>query len=488
MNKIYFSTILSLITAIATSQNWIPLVQGDKYNYQPDNSSIITATIWIDSAKVIQGDSVFFLNRIAAHCDTCTAALGGTPEPCDSCYMLINQPQFLQRKMIKKGDGIYVFRDTSKLMLRTKAQLNETWVFDSLNNTTAQVTDISVQQLFGVQDSVKTISLSTGNSILLSKSYGIISFPDLKGSEFTYELKGIEGSNMGEKVPDFWDIYNFDVGDVFEYYAEGGDAYLSGWYIKKYEINSKYISGDSIVYEISGLQMTVTFLAGVTYDVINTTLIYIDSANHAANKYNNELICIGTDYAPWSLFSKINLGIDSNNVPVKYYGNNYGDNNYLYHILEGVPDVMVAYIDEVYGGYRQYDKLAANLGTVHFVEGAFEYWFDESLEGYIKDGDTVGTITPDSLLTAISEQSAYNDDIKIYPNPAIDHFTLALPSGYQIKNCEVTLSNIQGRLIFRQPVTEFTTKFDISRLPGGVYFLKVNDGIKSTIHKILKEP
>ena len=40
----------------------------------------------------------------------------------------------------------------------------------------------------------------------------------------------------------------------------------------------------------------------------------------------------------------------------------------------------------------------STIGDVYSSEGCFGYWNLKKLVGYIKDGDTVGTITPDSLL------------------------------------------------------------------------------------------
>lgn len=211
LSKIF---LLMVISSTGFSQSWQPLTIGWKYNYKLDSSAFITNTIWIDSAEFINTDSVFYLNRIVTHCDTCTAALGG-PNPCDSCYALKNQPQFLQRKVTGLANGIFYFNDTSKIVIASSAALNDTWLFDSINNITAQIISVGTDSVFGTIDSVKTILLTSGDTIKLSMSYFILQYPDLYGQNSYYHLAGIEGPNIGEKVPGFWEFFDFNVGDVF---------------------------------------------------------------------------------------------------------------------------------------------------------------------------------------------------------------------------------------------------------------------------------
>ena len=58
-------TIFSLIITLAlNAQNWSPILTGEKMNYKHSDSAYITNTIWVDSAQIVNSDSLFFLNRI----------------------------------------------------------------------------------------------------------------------------------------------------------------------------------------------------------------------------------------------------------------------------------------------------------------------------------------------------------------------------------------------------------------------------------------
>lgn len=150
------------------AQNWSPVNLSEKYNFQNDTADYITNTIWVDSVSVQNGDSIFYLNRIVKPCDTCQLS---------SNLYLANQEQFLQRTIRKENEDKYIFSGQTPFTIFAKADLNDTWLLDTLNEIEATISNIQDIQLFDNQDSVKTIALSTGDSILLSKNHGLVYFP-----------------------------------------------------------------------------------------------------------------------------------------------------------------------------------------------------------------------------------------------------------------------------------------------------------------------
>ena len=106
--------VITILISNSYSQNYKPLVIGNKYNYIQGNNDIITTTIWIDSIKLSGGDSVYYLNRIITNCDSCSRIADSYPsyEICDTCIALQNQPQFLQRMIITDPHGTWNFKDT----------------------------------------------------------------------------------------------------------------------------------------------------------------------------------------------------------------------------------------------------------------------------------------------------------------------------------------------------------------------------------------
>lgn len=509
MRKLIIAIFLVVSSIQIIAQNWSPLNLSDKYNYKLDTSYFITNTIWVDSVSVINGDSVFYLNRIITDCDTCSSAIGGftsfcywdTIYPCNSCFVLENQPQFFQRKMVKKGDGIYSFEDTAKFAILTKAKLNDTWIFDTLNSINAQVINIFQELIFGNTDSVKIIALSSNDTIKISKNYGILLFPHKYGINSKYFLTGIEGRNLGEKLPDFWDIFNFSIGDIFQYNGDYGSAGSQDIYTKKYTITSKQISGDTLFYEIQGIingalwdwnawPVPLYFPYNYSY---TDTLIYIDSANHAANIYNYEKVemCnqLAGTYYPYCylscMISKLRIGIDGQNLITKTLGGdiNFGNNDYIYYHLDSFPGIL-----------GKQSNMAQNtieiiytesLGRVSFSHYFFEGREIESLVGYIKGMDTIGTITPDSMLLKINSNTiTRKDNIKIFPNPISTIGTLMFKNPNHDK-FEFVLYDILGNKIDHTKTSQEKITVNAYNKNPGIYFYKLSSDNLSINGKII---
>src|SRR6185436_16594747 len=134
MKKFLPFLFLILFFQTSRSQNWSVINSTEKFNYRLDADNVITATLWVDSVQLIGTDSVYFLNRIM--CDTCATVING-PNNCDSCYGLKNQPQFLQRQSIASTNGIFNLRDTGNIVINTLAALNDSWLYDSVQNISA---------------------------------------------------------------------------------------------------------------------------------------------------------------------------------------------------------------------------------------------------------------------------------------------------------------------------------------------------------------
>ena len=80
-------------------------------------------------------------------------------------------------------------------------------------------------------------------------------------------------------------------------------------------------------------------------------------------------------------------------------------------------------------------------------------------------------INPDSLPNiAIPKQPAYNQAIKLYPNPAQSYITVELPR--EIPAAEFQLFDLQGRLLKREKINTHST-VNIHGLQQGIYLYKV---------------
>lgn len=78
-----------------------------------------------------------------------------------------------------------------------------------------------------------------------------------------------------------------------------------------------------------------------------------------------------------------------------------------------------------------------------------------------------------------------DDDIQIYPNPAIDHVYCSLPEKY--KNKEIKIFNLQGQIIKTHSTNTTPVKLDVIDFPNGVYLVVIeSSGHKTITKKLIK--
>lgn len=84
------------------------------------------------------------------------------------------------------------------------------------------------------------------------------------------------------------------------------------------------------------------------------------------------------------------------------------------------------------------------------------------------------------------DENYIKNKLLIYPNPSSSQFTIELPNAPQ-KNTFLTLCNLNGQVLITQPITKPQTVVDVSALPSGVYFVKVDDDEKVMRRKVIKQ-
>jgi hypothetical protein len=503
MGKHILSVLLCFISQFSFSQNWSVINMTDKFNYRLDNDQVISATIWADSVHWNGSDSVFYLNRVL--CDSCATIIGGPNSLCDTCYGLKNQPQFMQRKSVVSVSGMVNFRDTNNIVLNTLATLNDTWLFDSVQSVSATVLTISADSVFGNPDSVKTILLTTGDTVKLSKSYGLLQFPNGYGFNSYYRLVGIEGRNLGEHIPRYADFFNFDVGDMFEYHGYSGylilgqcfpltpDQYCT--WIRKFTVISKTQAADTLFIGISGLrQETCTSISSpfppfptcTTATTLSGVIYFVDSAANWLNRsYPNQALKLENIFENYALpcfsndsaFDFVKVSRDSNSRIAKFVGMENAacslasvNCNFRYQSeIHRFSDTLFYNTNGPVGEYSQ--AAATGLGIIHYgVSHCFEGGIGEDLVAYRKGNDTVGVFTPDSVLVSGVGEQASSIELSIFPNPASDQISI-LFSGYTAG--EIRLTDISGQVLLNQILEgdEVTLKTD--HLSNGMYFVLI---------------
>ncbi len=89
-----------------------------------------------------------------------------------------------------------------------------------------------------------------------------------------------------------------------------------------------------------------------------------------------------------------------------------------------------------------------------------------------------------ACLTTVEEIKTGNE-LTIIPNPSNDKITISSPA--ITGNTQLSIFNVSGEKVIERQLTDTETQIDISALPRGVYFVRVQDEKLIEIVKIIKQ-
>jgi CubicO group peptidase (beta-lactamase class C family) len=90
------------------------------------------------------------------------------------------------------------------------------------------------------------------------------------------------------------------------------------------------------------------------------------------------------------------------------------------------------------------------------------------------------------FLTGVNEKNNLRiEELTIYPNPSKDKITI--PSFTKAGNTQLSIFNISGEKVMERQLTDNETQIDISALPRGVYFVKLQNEKMVEVGKMVKE-
>ena len=139
----------------------------------------------------------------------------------------VNLPQFLNKDMIDMGSGKRWFQNPGSFVL-FEENIPQSWLFDTINAIQAQLDTTLETSVYGQLDSVRSILLSNGDTILQARSFGILQFPISDSTALHYRQIGINRADVGFNFPDKSDMYDFQMGDKFEFHIDDDEYYTTG--------------------------------------------------------------------------------------------------------------------------------------------------------------------------------------------------------------------------------------------------------------------
>lgn len=113
-------------------------------------------------------------------------------------------------------------------------------------------------------------------------------------------------------------------------------------------------------------------------------------------------------------------------------------------------------------------------------------WIDLMDEGYFSNPvpqDLPFVIHYSTLGT--NEMMSLDNRIKLYPNPAKDHFSLFLPENFNKNNLKITVKDLTGKMVMS--IGQFHEEFNIGSLPKGIYVVTATDGKNINTNKLIKQ-
>lgn len=493
--QLKFSLFLLLVVSTFHAQQWNVFNKAYRYNYKADNSPIVTNVLFADSVKQNGSDTIYYLNRIVTQCLTnCLYDTTGNPS---HKYYYANMPQFLQRSVKKLAGGMVKFYDTTSIYIKPFCSLNETWTFDSTYNIQALCTNISTQSVFGFQDSVKTILLNNTDTIKLSKSFGLIVFPEPYGKNKYYRMSGIEWKNsydqtslFGEKVPNAWDFYDYQVGDIFCITESAASAGNGNHTLQKVIINSKTIiptgySYSCTIYTYNRNDSSIPF---VVCGFFNNSVTITYTYNLVHSNFSNPLLNENNMY-PGKLVTQydnaniVQFGNDQNGKFYKFFGktcNTYSITNVPNSSIVGIHSITPVY----YKNYGSNGSYPPNTYNTHYTETygriayRYDYWeggYGDNLTSFVRNGTTYFG-QPNVLSVA---ESANVSIASVFPSPANDFINVQIDS-----DTKICIFDLSGNIVLSE-VIRTAAPLDISKILPGLYIISLTNDHYSSRQKLI---
>ncbi|MBL8001033.1 MAG: T9SS type A sorting domain-containing protein [Flavobacteriales bacterium] len=480
MRKLTF--LLVLASTAAQAQNWALLNPAYRYNYSNDGTDTISNQIRVMQVDTLGPDSFRYeLNRIGVVCDTCPASLGG---PCDGCYVRVNQPQFLGFECIVAG-GDWLFLATDTFLIRSDASVGATWSFNTGTGITATVDAEWSDSTFTIPDTLRRILLSSGDTLIISSSFGIIRFE--QGGD-RVDLLGVEGAGVGRLFPKPLAYFDYQPGDQLVYhlssiyyvYPQGGFPYYWSYdHFWQVVIKGRSGSTDSVEYTSSIARTYPLTQNSITLSEACNFQMPLNSWSFTANNvvedhailaaYPGQLLesstCFPSFYETGYIVRHGITPSGASLMKAQVIAPSFGAPGGGVEMSQPVgPDLFPSSTNEMNILYEE----GVGLRHVRFIPSTSVAELIVELVGAIIGGDTI--IPPPVINWQVGLPEEQFSDITISPNPAADAFTV---SGIT-KGRVLAIHDLEGRLVRNARITSANETISVQDLQPGSYLLRID--------------
>ncbi len=503
--------LFSLITYSICSQNYQTIYPERISNYSygiNQDTMILQIKLEIDS---IVGVDTVWKNFTAINLES------GAPFSRPPWHF--SDTSFFAYKYCNQQNGIDYFLNSSmdSVFIQTQSNPGDSWRMYTYSN--ADYIEASIQQIqlltfLNVTDSVKEITLQrfdsggaaisdTLNSLTLhlSKSFGLLNLPDFRHFPDVgnaYNLAGQDSATIGLQSLSAAEIFDFDIGDVFQYYKTytGPNGSHKDYYQRTILAKTIDTSSGRIQYAIQDTSIgTMTWWQGGTTVYL---VGQIDSTSYICYsgecEYNNP-DTYGSVFYSSTEIERLSADIHSlpshYGVPVAYqYFTSYYNSRMLKH---SIPSLFLSSMDTTLASFDTTANNRCNSRGIVFGKGlGFVKVTNEALPWggcidsmiYFKKGiETWGT--PVNLLNIMkANQELTTFPFHYFPNPFNEKLMLNdLSEDTRI----VRLYSIDGKLVDEiNPAGQTSCQFNTQHLKPGIYILSVETSEGAYHVKVIK--
>ncbi|MBJ6108373.1 T9SS type A sorting domain-containing protein [Hymenobacter sp. BT523] len=501
--------LLAVVMLVSTfsaraQQAWRPFRPGLIYAFSgPGSNSALT--LRLDSAYVTaSGDSAWGFRRIVK------LSNGGEQSTNPfGVYRKSRNNLFGARLLWQRNPAAFVlenvaeggFQPAFSLQLRPQAPVGSTWVASSSPSLTATLTSRSWQPVNNAagspSDSVAVITLSTGQVVRLSRSYGLLQGPQWLSAVSTAPqwTQARLPMTLSQSPYNPTLLFNFQPGDEMGYFTEPFtiSPFPSSESYTFRRILSRQLTTDSLVFTYQE-QTRTNYFATPTGGTASTEVYPIYRGRWAVSLQTGKsaqfpaLPLLTGEYVN-AFGSQSPPLLVGRGILMNSNGNGCAPNGLYLGFIEVFPGPGFSapvgqYSTGVDIGWRQNFSLALGLGVVSTADTRLIYY-----------RRTLGTgipITCGSPLTFTgllpTRAAAAADVATLHPNPATDAAVLTLAQPARAGQF-LRLTDALGRTVWNAPVSasQTTVAVPLAGRPAGLYLLHLSSPDATATWKLTHE-
>lgn len=463
-------SLLFLFSISLCAQNWLPFNTGRSYQYASHGEKQFY-TLGIDSTQQRGNKTVYYFDRKYFNYDMRQV----------SGYFGMEMHVSADTQEVSFVVAPFPFVNNLPvdiLYLRLKAKLGETWVFTRKTNQTISLRSKGIQNVLGEQDSVQVFVTGDNDTLVLSKTYGLLrsKFLDQNLGTGYLTLHAIKELNKGTFLVDLRRIFDFTPGDIFIRSGPGSVRATCEYHYQVDTILSKRRAngGDTVWYELGrktifgrydSLYMGAPALSGY-YSNHSKMRLYVTAHSWGPPPSFGDQILPPYTSGPEHLGFKAGLKAYRDTLITELYG-----------FESYVKRVFVKGLGLVSERKAAPFTLCTSTQTVEYKLICWKTAVSTS--PYFTD------CLPPLVLDLKEPLLVSQPTLTCYPNPALQSLTVEVSeSGGEM---DIHLYDLMGASVLEQKALSSQSVLNVSSLANGMYTVIVKTSAKSYRYTFVKE-